>query len=111
MTGGSSDKARALARLRRKRAGQPAISPFAPDRFPQLPPVAGVRFASAAAGVRYQGRADVMLAELAAGSVIAGTFTRSETRSAPVLWCQERIAALADTYSPTPSSTDMKSAP
>jgi glutamate N-acetyltransferase/amino-acid N-acetyltransferase len=36
-----------------------------------------------------------MLAELAPGSVIAGTFTRSETRSAPVLWCQERVAALA----------------
>ena len=45
--------------------------------------------------VRYTGRDDVMLAELAAGSVIAGTFTRSGTRSAPVLWCQERIAALA----------------
>ncbi len=81
-------------------AGKPAaakapVSPFAPEGFPALPPVAGVRLASAAAGVRYHGRADVMLAELAAGSVIAGTFTRSETRSAPVLWCQERIAALA----------------
>ncbi len=72
-----------------------AVSPFAPERFPALASVAGVRLSSAAAGVRYAGRADVMLAELAAGSVIAGTFTRSATRSAPVLWCQERIAALA----------------
>ncbi|MEM1162569.1 MAG: bifunctional glutamate N-acetyltransferase/amino-acid acetyltransferase ArgJ, partial [Pseudomonadota bacterium] len=43
--------------------------------------------------VRYTtGRLDVMLAELAPGSVMAGTFTRSATRAAPVLWCQERIA-------------------
>ncbi len=71
------------------------VSPFAPARFPALRPVEGVRLSSGEAGVRYKKRADVMLAELAAGSVIAGTFTRSETRSAPVLWCQERIAALA----------------
>jgi len=71
------------------------VSPLAPAAFPELPPVAGLRLASAAAGVRYRGRTDVMLAELAAGTVIAGTFTRSETRAAPVLWCQERLAALA----------------
>jgi glutamate N-acetyltransferase/amino-acid N-acetyltransferase len=109
MAGNQSTAARKLAELQRKQAaiaaeiakleaaagGKSAISPFAPDRFPDLPPVAGVRLSSGAAGVRYQNRADVMLAELAPGSVIAGTFTRSETRSAPVLWCQERIAALA----------------
>ena len=76
-------------------AKEPAVSPFAPEGFPALAPVEGVRLSSTEAGVRYAGRADVMLAELAAGSVIAGTFTRSATRSAPVLWCQERIAALA----------------
>jgi glutamate N-acetyltransferase/amino-acid N-acetyltransferase len=102
-----ADKAKALAELRQRQAeiaaeiaklevgDGPAVSPFAPAAFPELPPVAGVRFASGAAGVRYTGRDDVMLAELAAGSVIAGTFTRSETRSAPVLWCQERVAAFA----------------
>jgi glutamate N-acetyltransferase/amino-acid N-acetyltransferase len=72
-----------------------AVSPFAPKSFPALPAVAGVRLASGAAGVRYKGRTDVMLAEIAAGAAIAGTFTRSETRAAPVLWCQERLAALA----------------
>ena len=71
------------------------VSPLAPARFPALPPIAGVRLSSATAGIHYAGRDDVMLAELAAGSVLAGTFTRSQTRSAPVLWCQERIAALA----------------
>ena len=77
------------------KAKKVVVSPFAPAAFPPLPAVAGVRLAAGAAGVRYKGRTDVMLAELAPGSVMAGTFTRSETRSAPVLWCQERIAALA----------------
>ncbi|MEM7188979.1 MAG: bifunctional glutamate N-acetyltransferase/amino-acid acetyltransferase ArgJ [Pseudomonadota bacterium] len=72
----------------------PAISPFAPAAFPDLPSVAGVRLAATCASVRYTtGRLDVMLAELAPGSVMAGTFTRSSTRAAPVLWCQDRIAA------------------
>jgi len=74
----------------------PARSPFAPEAFPDLPTVGGVRFAAVSAGVRYTtGRLDVMLAELAPGTVMAGTFTRSSTRSAPVLWCQDRIAAQA----------------
>ena len=41
-----------------------AVSPLAPDHFPDLPVIDGVRFATIAAGVRYQGRTDVMLAEL-----------------------------------------------
>ncbi len=70
-----------------------APSPFAPARFPDLPDVRGVRLAAGAAGVRYSGRNDVMLAEAAAGSSVAGVFTRSRTRAAPVLWCEDRIAA------------------
>ncbi|AKS47675.1 glutamate N-acetyltransferase [Octadecabacter temperatus] len=67
------------------------ISPLAPDSFPQLPEIEGVRFASGATGVKYQDRKDVMLAELAAGTAIAGVFTRSSTRSAPVLDCQAKL--------------------
>jgi len=70
-----------------------AVSPFAPRAFPALPQVRGVRLAAGAAGVRYKGRDDVMLAEIAPGAAIAGVFTRSRTRAAPVLWCEERIAA------------------
>jgi glutamate N-acetyltransferase / amino-acid N-acetyltransferase len=82
----------------RKALGQGlAPSPFAPERFPDLPRVAGLRFAAGVAGVRYKsGRTDVMLAELAPGSVMAGALTRSGTRSAPVLWCGERLKVLAD---------------
>ncbi len=69
------------------------ISPLAPKSgFPKLPVIDGVRFAAVEAGVKYTGRLDVMLAEIAEGSAIAGTFTRSKTRAAPVLWCQENLA-------------------
>ena len=74
-----------------------AVSPLAPDHFPDLPVIDGVRFATIAAGVRYQGRTDVMLAELAPGSTVAGAFTLSATRAAPVLDCQAKIGATSDT--------------
>lgn len=66
-------------------------SPLAPAAFPQLPPIKGVRLSTTAAGVRYQGRTDVMLALLDPGSAVAGVFTRSATRAAPVLDCQAKI--------------------
>jgi glutamate N-acetyltransferase/amino-acid N-acetyltransferase len=74
----------------------PPVSPLAPARFPNLPVIDGVRFATAAAGVRYKNRTDVMLAEICAGATVAGVFTRSSTRSAPVLDCQAKLAALQD---------------
>ncbi len=74
-----------------------AVSPLAPKGgFPDIPAVDGVRFAAVEAGVRYSGRADVMLAELCPGTVIAGTFTRSKTRAAPVLDCQEKLGGAAE---------------
>ena len=72
--------------------GSLPVSPLAPKSgFPKLPTIEGVKFATGAAGVKYQGRADVMLAKLAPGTVIAGTFTRSKTRAAPVLDCQDKL--------------------
>ena len=69
------------------------VSPLAPaGGFPKLPVIDGVRFAAAEAGVRYAGRLDVMLATVDAGASVAGVFTRSATRSAPVLWCETCLA-------------------
>ncbi|XOY57429.1 MAG: bifunctional glutamate N-acetyltransferase/amino-acid acetyltransferase ArgJ [Rhodobacterales bacterium] len=68
-------------------------SPLAPAQFPDLPVIAGVTFASAAAGVKYHNRTDVMLAIAAPGSAVAGVFTRSATRSAPVLDCQAKLGS------------------
>ena len=70
---------------------KPAVSPLAPKSFPKLPPLAGVRLATVAAGVRYAQRTDVLLALLAPGTQAAGVFTRSKTASAPVLWCRDRL--------------------
>ena len=68
-------------------------SPFAPAGFPALPDVAGVRFASVAAGLRYRGRDDLLLSELAEGTSAAGIFTRSQTAAAPVLWCRKALTS------------------
>jgi glutamate N-acetyltransferase/amino-acid N-acetyltransferase len=73
-----------------------AVSPLAPVGFPTLPVIEGVKFASIAAGVKYQGRTDVMLATLVPGTVVAGAFTRSATRSAPVLDCQAKLGQTSD---------------
>ena len=73
-----------------------AVSPLAPARFPDLPVIGGVTFSTVAAGVRYQGRTDVMLAQLAPGTTVAGAFTRSATRSAPVLDCQAKLGGASD---------------
>ena len=72
-------------------AKTPPVSPLAPKTFPDLPEIGGLRIATAEAGVRYQGRTDVMLAHLAPGTAVAGVFTRSATRSAAVLDCQAKI--------------------
>jgi glutamate N-acetyltransferase/amino-acid N-acetyltransferase len=64
------------------------VSPLAPASFPTLPVIPGVRFATTNSGIRYQGRDDVMLAVLDAGTTVAGVLTRSKTASAPVEWCR-----------------------
>ncbi len=69
------------------------VSPLAPKAVPAMPPVEGVRFASGAAGIRYQGRTDVMLAVMAEGTEVAGVFTRSRCPSAPVDWCRRNLPA------------------
>ncbi|MBM3489115.1 MAG: bifunctional glutamate N-acetyltransferase/amino-acid acetyltransferase ArgJ [Alphaproteobacteria bacterium] len=68
------------------------VSPFAPARFPALPAVAGVAAATAAAGVRYKGREDVLLTTLPRGSTVAGTFTRNTMPGAPVDWSRRHVA-------------------
>jgi glutamate N-acetyltransferase / amino-acid N-acetyltransferase len=56
-----------------------------------MPPIAGVRLATAAAGIRYPGRTDVLLALFEPGTAVAGVFTRSKCPSAAVDWCRDRI--------------------
>jgi glutamate N-acetyltransferase/amino-acid N-acetyltransferase len=68
-----------------------AVSPLAPKKIPAMPVIPGVRLATAAAGIRYAGRTDVLLALLDPGTTAAGVFTRSKCPSAPVEWCREKL--------------------
>ncbi len=67
------------------------LSPLAPQSIPEVAPLEGVRFAAGAAGVRYAGRTDVMLAILDEGAAVAGVFTKSKCPSAPVDWCRAKL--------------------
>ena len=68
-----------------------SVSPLAPARFPDMPAVAGVTLATGAAGIRYKGRTDVLLALFDKGTTVAGVFTRSKCPSAPVDWCRAQL--------------------
>jgi glutamate N-acetyltransferase/amino-acid N-acetyltransferase len=68
-----------------------SVSPLAPVHVPDIPVIAGVRLATAAAGIRYAGRTDVLLALFEPGTTAAGVFTRSKCPSAPVEWCRTHL--------------------
>jgi glutamate N-acetyltransferase/amino-acid N-acetyltransferase len=68
-----------------------AVSPLAPTDVPEMPAIAGVRLATAAAGIRYKGRTDVLLAVMDKGTTVAGVFTKSKCPSAPVEWCRAKL--------------------
>ena len=67
------------------------VSPLAPKARPTLPPIPGVAFATAAAGIRYAGRTDVLLVRFAEETAVAGVLTRSRCPSAPVDWCRANL--------------------
>src|SRR5580704_4160414 len=68
-----------------------AISPLAPTHVPEMPAIAGINLATTAAGIRYAGRTDVLLAVMDPGTTVAGVFTQSKCPSAPVEWCRARL--------------------
>ncbi len=74
-----------------KPASDLAKSPLAPKTIAGLPPLAGIRLSTGAAGVRYKDRTDVLLAVMAPETQVAGVFTKSKTSSAPVEWCRAQL--------------------
>jgi glutamate N-acetyltransferase/amino-acid N-acetyltransferase len=66
------------------------VSPLA-VALPALPPIAGVSLGAAAAGIRYKGRTDLVMASFAAGTTVAGVFTRNLCPGAPVDWCRTAL--------------------
>jgi len=70
-----------------------AVSPLAPKTWPDMPAVAGVRIATARAGIKYKDRIDLMAMVFDEGTAVAGVFTRSKCPSAPVELCREHLPA------------------
>src|SRR2546423_14218606 len=70
-----------------------AVSPLAPKHVPEMPEIPGMRLATGAAGIKYKGRTDVLLALFDRGTTVAGVFTRSKCPSAPVDWCRAHLKA------------------
>jgi glutamate N-acetyltransferase/amino-acid N-acetyltransferase len=69
-----------------------ALSPLAPKTFVTLPPIAGMRIATAQAGIKYAGRTDLLLLAFDRPVSVAGVFTRSKCPSAPVDFCKVNLA-------------------
>ena len=67
------------------------ISPLAPESFASLPPIDGVRMATAAAGIKYEGRTDLLMMVFDTPASVAGVFTRSLCSSAPVEFCRANL--------------------
>src|SRR3546814_13743650 len=57
-----------------------------------MPVVRGLRMATAAAGIKYQDRTDVLLMVFDRPASVAGVFTRSKCPSAPVDFCRANLA-------------------
>ncbi|WP_456376949.1 bifunctional glutamate N-acetyltransferase/amino-acid acetyltransferase ArgJ [Thiolapillus sp.] len=64
----------------------------------EILPVAGVRLAAAAGGIRYQNRDDLALLELTEGSVAAAVFTRNAFCAAPVTVARQHLEKAAPRY-------------
>ena len=61
-------------------------------------PVAGIRLATAAAGIRYRDRADLLLMALGVGARCAAVFTRNAFRAAPVLVAERHLGTAAPRF-------------
>ena len=61
----------------------------------EVHPVSGIRLASVQAGIRYADRYDLVLVELAEGSISAGVFTRNAFCAAPVIVARQNLAVMA----------------
>lgn len=64
-----------------------------PTHFPTMFPVKGVELASVSAGVKYEGRKDLVLISGQAGSKLSGVFTRNAFCAAPVHIAKEHLEA------------------
>ncbi len=67
------------------------VSPLAPSIITTTPPLDGVRIATAAAGIKYKGRTDLLVMCFDESVSVAGVFTKSLCPSAPVDFCRRNL--------------------
>ncbi|HEC17683.1 MAG TPA: bifunctional glutamate N-acetyltransferase/amino-acid acetyltransferase ArgJ [Sedimenticola sp.] len=65
---------------------------------PSFLPIPGIRLGAAAAGIKYPGRDDLVVIELAEGAACAAVFTRNAFCAAPVVTAREHLEAKAPRY-------------
>ncbi|MDH1270778.1 bifunctional glutamate N-acetyltransferase/amino-acid acetyltransferase ArgJ [Rhizobium pusense] len=70
-----------------------AKSPLAPETFPQMTAIEGIKLATGKAGIKYKDRTDVLLVTCDEGSAAAAVFTKSKCPGAPVDWSRTAIAS------------------
>ncbi|MCM2475187.1 bifunctional glutamate N-acetyltransferase/amino-acid acetyltransferase ArgJ [Rhizobium sp. CG5] len=68
------------------------VSPLAPKSYAEMPVIRGLRMATAAAGIKYKNRTDVLLMAFDTPASVAGVFTRSKCPSAPVDFCRSNLS-------------------
>ena len=54
------------------------------DYFPEMYPVSGFKLGTTSSGIKTAGRNDLVVMEIAAGSTVAGVFTKNAFCAAPV---------------------------
>ncbi|ATN36180.1 bifunctional ornithine acetyltransferase/N-acetylglutamate synthase [Rhizobium sp. ACO-34A] len=68
-----------------------AVSPLAPKSYVEMPVIRGVSMSTAAAGIKYKNRTDVLLMSFDCPATVAGVFTKSKCPSAPVDFCRSNL--------------------
>lgn len=91
-TGARTAAVTPAAKAKTPKKGGHKVSPLAPKTYAKLPPLDGVEIGTAATGIKYKGRDDVLVIRLPEGTTAAGVFTTSKTASAPVEWCRANAA-------------------
>lgn len=68
------------------------VSPLAPKAFPSITGIRGVDLRVMAAGFKYKGRDDLLIALFDEGTTVAGVFTSSKAAAASISWDKDALA-------------------
>ena len=78
------------------------------NTFPSLPAIAGFRLGTTSAGIKTPGRKDLVVMECAAGSSVAGVFTRNAFCAAPVQLAKTHLVRLITSTVAANNSPDVQ---